>query len=168
MSTAPPPRTPGRNRLLVATVVLVVVAVAVWAYVRGSSSVQAAPDADNPACASLLSALPADLDGLGARRQGAVGVAAWGDDQVVLRCGGPIVGPTTKSCLPIGPDAGSSIDWIEDARNDRAVRFLTYGRDPAVEVTVRFGNGISTDQASSKLVDLADAVSHIPQTRTCV
>ena len=163
-----PPRATPRQRLLVALVVVVVVAAAAWAYLAGSSGVEAAPDAADPACTRLLADLPGDLDGLAQRPQGAAGVAAWGGDQVVLRCGSVVLGPTSKPCVPVGPQEGPSVDWVEDARSDRAVRFLTYGRDPAVEVTVRFGDGISADQATSQLVDLAAPVSRIVQTRTCL
>ncbi|WP_432562901.1 DUF3515 family protein [Kineococcus sp. SYSU DK003] len=170
MSSHPsPPHAPRRpGTLLVAVVVAVVAAVAGWAYLANSRGVEAAPSADDPACAPLLQALPATLGTLDRTPQGAAGVAVWGEDQVVLRCGAQVLGPTTKVCIPVGPDAGPSIDWVQDAESDRAVRFLTYGRTPAVEVTVRFGNGITSDQATSQLVDLAAAVGAIPQTRTCL
>ncbi|MEZ0163936.1 DUF3515 family protein [Kineococcus sp. LSe6-4] len=168
----PPPGAPSHpsrpGRLVVGLVVLVVAAAAVWVYLAGSRGVQAAPQADDPACAPLLRALPQTLDGLGRTPQGAPGVAVWGQEQVVLRCGGLVLGPTTKACIPVGPDGGPTVDWVQDAANDRAVRFLTYGRTPAVEVTVRFGAGLARDQATSQLVDLAGPVAGIEQTRTCL
>ncbi|ABS02853.1 DUF3515 family protein [Kineococcus radiotolerans] len=171
MSAPGPPSTPARQppgRLVVALVVVLVAAGAVWAYLAGSRGVEAAPDAADPACTTLLAALPASLGNLGRTPQGAAGVAAWGEDRVVLRCGALVLGPTTKACVPVGPDGGPSVDWVQDAVSDRAVRFLTYGRTPAVEVTVRFGDGLTRDQATSQLVDLAGPVSAIRQTRTCV
>ena len=171
MSSPSPAATPSGQRpgrLVVAVVVVVVVAAAVWAYLANSRGVEAAPDAANPACATLLDALPQTLGTLGRTLQGAQGVASWGDEQVVLRCGALVLGPTTKACIPVGPDAGPSIDWVQDAANDRAVRFLTFGRTPAVEVTVRFDGTLTRDQATSQLVDLAVPVSAIPQTRTCL
>jgi hypothetical protein len=164
----PPAASARPGRLVVALVVVVVAAVAVWAYVANSRGVQSAPDAADPACTTLLDDLPPALGSLGRTPQGAAGVAAWGEEQVVLRCGALVLGPTTKVCIPVGPDDGPSVDWVQDAANDRAVRFLTYGRTPAVEVTVRFGSGLTSDQATSQLVDLAEAVSAIPQTRTCL
>ncbi|MEZ0494310.1 DUF3515 family protein [Kineococcus sp. TBRC 1896] len=161
-----PPSRPGR--LVVGLVVVAVAAVAAWVYLTGSRGVQAAPQAQDPACAPLLRALPGTLDGRGRTPQGAEGVAVWGEDRVVLRCGGLVLGPTTKACIPVGPDGGPTVDWVQDASNDRAVRFLTYGRTPAVEVTVRFGPGLTRDQATSQLVDLAAPVARIPQTRTCL
>lgn len=149
-------------------VVVVVVVAAVWAYLANSRGIEAAPEASDPACATLLDALPQTLGTLGRTAQGAQGVASWGGEQIVLRCGALVLGPTTKACIPVGPDAGPSVDWVQDAANDRAVRFLTYGRTPAVEVTVRYGGTLTSDQATSQLVDLADAVSAIPQTRTCL
>lgn len=163
LSTSPRPR-----RLVVALVVVAVAAVAVWAYLANSRGIQAAADAGDPACTTLLSELPQTLGNLGRTPQGAEGVASWGDDQIVLRCGALVLGPTTKVCIPVGPDDGPSVDWVQDAVNDRAVRFLTYGRTPAVEVTVRFGTGLTSDQATSQLVDLAQPVSAILQTRTCL
>lgn len=149
-----------------------VAAVAVWAYLANSRGVEAAAGADDPACTTLLDALPQSLGALNRTPQGARGVAAWGDDRIVLRCGATVLGPTTKACIPVGPDDGPddgpSVDWVQDAVNERAVRFLTYGRTPAVEVTVRFGDGLTSDQATSQLVDLTAAVSAIPQTRTCL
>ncbi|WP_432541333.1 DUF3515 family protein [Kineococcus sp. SYSU DK002] len=169
----PAPETaPGAARrpgpLVLAVVVAAVTAVAVWAYVAGSRGVDPAPDAGDPACAPLLAALPTALGDLPREPQGAAGVAVWGEDQVVLRCGAQVLGPTEKACIPVADSAGRSVDWVQDAANERAVRFLTYGRTPAVEVTVRFGDGLTSDQATSQLVDLAAAVEPIPQSRTCV
>jgi hypothetical protein len=161
-------RTSTRSRLLVGAVVVAVVAAAVWAYLATSRGVEAAADAADPACTTLLADLPQNLGVLARTPQGAQGVAVWGQDQVVLRCGALVLGPTTKACIPIGPDEATSVDWVQDAESDRAVRFLTYGRTPAVEVTVRFGRGISSDQATSQLIDLAAPVAQIPQTRTCL
>lgn len=147
---------------------VLVVAAAATAVLTRTPAVEAARYGGSPGCARLLDRLPASLDGLGRVPQGAAGVAVWGRDRdVVLRCGAAVIGPTTKECLPIGPDETTSVDWVRDAQSDRAVRFLTYGRDPAVEVTVRFPEGDPTG-APSQLVDLAAPVGAIPQTRACV
>lgn len=164
----PAPLSPRGLRVAVALAVVVVAGAAVWTFRTGSTGVEAAPDGGDPACTRVLAALPDQLGGLSRERQGAAGVAVWGEDTVVLRCGSTVLGPTQKQCLPVGPDDATSVDWVLDAENDKAVRFLTYGRDPAVEVTVRYAEGISADQATSQLVDLAGAVSGIEQTRTCV
>nr|WP_240895387.1 DUF3515 family protein [Kineococcus siccus] len=149
-------------------VVVAVVAAAVAAVLTRPPGVEAARDGGSPACARLLARLPGSLDGLARVPQGAAGVAVWGADQeVVLRCGAAVIGPTTKECLPVGPDEATSVDWVRDAQSDRAVRFLTYGRDPAVEVTVRFAGG-DPSGAPSRLVDLAAPVGQVPQTRSCV
>ncbi|NIZ90168.1 DUF3515 family protein [Kineococcus rubinsiae] len=157
-----------RQRIWSVVVVVAVVAAAATAVLSRTPAVEAAPAGGSPACAQLLQRLPASLDGLGRVPQGAPGVAVWGGDRdVVLRCGAAVIGPTTKECLPIGPDEATSVDWVRDAQSDRAVRFLTYGRDPAVEVTVRFAGGDPTG-APSMLVDLAAPVGAVPQTRACV
>ncbi|WP_432546735.1 DUF3515 family protein [Kineococcus sp. SYSU DK004] len=170
-ASAPP--APARQRLWVALVVLAVAAGALWAYRSGTSGVEAAPAAGAPECAALLDDLPASLGVLGRVPQGAAGVAVWegpGGREVVLRCGAQVLGPTTKECVPVGPDPESSVDWVVDARSDRAVRFLTYGREPAVEVTVRFGDAgaAGASGATAQLVDLAGPVAAIRQTRTCL
>lgn len=164
----PAPLSPRALRVAVVVTVVAVAGAAVWAYASGSSGVQAAPDGTDPACTRVLDALPDRIAGLDRERQGAAGVAVWGEDTVVLRCGSTVLGPTQKQCLPVGPDEATSVDWVLDAESDRAVRFLTYGRVPAVEVTVRYTDGLTSDQATSQLVDLAAAVSTIEQTRTCV
>ncbi|WP_432501379.1 DUF3515 family protein [Kineococcus arenarius] len=172
----PPPRAPAprrgasrtRQRVAVAVAVSVLVGASAWAYRSGSTGVEAAPAGTDPACERLLQALPDVLEGLARSPQGAAGVAVWGEEQVVLRCGAAVIGPTTKPCLPVGPDEASTVDWVQDARSDRAVRFLTYGREPAVEVTVRYGGRLAEASATAPLVDLAAAVSAIPQARTCV
>ncbi|MFB9378165.1 DUF3515 family protein [Kineococcus gynurae] len=164
-----PTARPGVSRVAVAVVVAAVVGVGAWAFLSSSRGVEAAPDGTDPACAEVLAALPGSLAGLPRTPQGAAGVAVWGAEGVVLRCGAAVLGPTEKPCLPIGPDAARSVDWVLDAENDRAARFLTFGRDPAVEVTVdtRVTRTTVAD-APSVLVDLADAVSTVRQTRTCV
>lgn len=166
--TPAPGLSPRALRAAVAAAVVVVAGAAAWTFTTGSSGVDAAPDGADPACAALLADLPGQLAGLTRERQGAAGVAVWGEDTVVLRCGSTVLGPTSKQCLPVGPDEATSVDWVLDAENGRAARFLTYGRDPAVEVTVRYDDGITADQATSQLVDLAAAVQTIEQTRTCV
>ncbi|WP_432488858.1 DUF3515 family protein [Kineococcus sp. SYSU DK018] len=168
MRTPPAGTSRARQRVGVATAVAVLTGASVWAFTSGSGGVEAAPAGGDPACGQLVQALPDTLEGLARTPQGAAGVASWGEEQVVLRCGAAVIGPTTKPCLPVGPDEATTVDWVQDARSDRAVRFLTYGRDPAVEVTVRFGAGLRASSASAPLVDLAAAVSAIPQTRTCL
>lgn len=84
----------------------------------------------------------------------------WGSPGIVLRCGVEPVGPTTLPCLEI-----NGVDWVVDDAGD-PIRFLTYGREPAVEVLVPTEYG--RENASGALVDLEPAVSPLPQNRRCL
>ncbi|GAA4663079.1 hypothetical protein GCM10023225_34990 [Kineococcus glutinatus] len=76
----------------------------------------------------------------------------------------PAPGASTAECLAIaGPGGADPVDWLLDASSDRATRFVTYGRTPAVEVTV----GATGVAATAQLVDLGPAVSPLPQQRRC-
>lgn len=57
-------------------------------------------------------------------------VAAWGDPAVIARCGVTSPGPTTDLCITV-----SGVDWVAHRLSD-GVRFISYGRDPAIEVLV--------------------------------
>lgn len=57
-------------------------------------------------------------------------VAAWGDPAVIARCGLPMPGPTTDECIVV-----DGVDWVARRVEDGMV-FLTYGRDPAIQVLV--------------------------------
>lgn len=102
-------------------------------------SVDAAPDATNPQCASVIVALPDVLaDGqvggpLDQRATDSQATSAWGEPTAVtLRCGVPVPDPTTASCLTV-----AGVDWIDvSAEGSQAQTYVTYGRDPAVEVVI--------------------------------
>ncbi|SDH27200.1 DUF3515 domain-containing protein [Agrococcus jejuensis] len=102
-------------------------------------SLSAAPDATNPQCASVIVALPDVLaEGqvggpLAERPTDAQATAAWGDPTAVtLRCGVPVPDPSTATCLTI-----SGVDWIDvTEEGSTAQTYVTYGRDPAVEVVL--------------------------------
>lgn len=123
--------------------------------------VAAAPLAGDPACDLAVRAAPRSvLDG--ARRDlDARGAAAWGDPAVVARCGLREPGPTTLRCLSV-----DGVDWLVDDRSD-AVVFTTYGRAPALEVTVPADVG--RDTAAGALVDLRPVAAALPRTsRSCL
>jgi hypothetical protein len=88
------------------------------------------------------------------------GVAVWGSPGIVLRCGAEPLGPTTLPCLEV-----NGVDWVVDDAED-LLRFLTYGRAPAVEVLVPADYG--RENASGALVDLEPVVAPLPQDRRCL
>lgn len=129
--------------------------------------VPVAPHAPDPQCASVVLALPQDLDAGERRTTSSQATAAWvpdeGGEPIVLRCGVEPPGPTTDPCMEVELADGTTIDWVavEHEESGEWV-FTTYGRDPAVEVTIPPG------QPSSILVDVAPAVAQTPATRTCL
>ena len=89
------------------------------------------------------------------------GALAWGDPQIVLRCGLPAPGPTTAQCLDV-----NGIGWIVADPGADPVVFTVFGRDPAVEVSVPASYGRSA--VSGALVDVAPVAKALPANgRTC-
>lgn len=127
----------------------------------GAVDIEPAPGGGTVECRDLVAALPPTLADLA--RRGAdttVGVAAWGDPAVVLRCGTEPLGPTTLPCVTI-----DGVDWIVVAQDENgAARLATFGRDPAVEVEV------PAEYAPAPLVltGLGEAVDALPVDRSCV
>ncbi len=140
----------------------------------------------------MILALPASLgDGLERVDTTSQATAAWGEsnDAVVLRCGVEPPGPTTEQCVTLETASGATVDWLvqaESAPADAATAgastaptpdpalnpgdsdwtFLTYGRDPAIEVTVPAA--VVADRSTSFLDALVPAVSKVPADRSCV
>lgn len=116
-----------------AVVVLVVAGTAVCS--AGCSrppQVVPADRADAPACQVAASRWPQTVTG---RHRVAVqtsspAVAAWGDPAIIARCGLTSPGPTTDECISV-----DGIDWIARRLGD-GMQFVSYGRDPAIEVLV--------------------------------
>lgn len=122
-------------------------------------SIDPAPNAAHPACASVMVSLPVEVASNALRETNSQATAAWGEpSRVVLRCGVEVPGPTTDACASV-----NGIDWII-REGDGTWTATTYGRDPAVEVL------FNPDQVASStvLVELGDPVSRITQTRECV
>ena len=135
-------------------------------------SVEVAPDAANPVCASVVLALPTELGGSALLTTTSQATAAWGDPAapIVLRCGVVPPGPTTQRCVQATDASGASVDWIAvegepGATGGALWTFTTYGRDPAVEV--RVPAALTTDHSTSFLVDLTRAVTKSPSHRAC-
>jgi hypothetical protein len=129
-------------------------------------SVDAAPDAADPACAAVMLALPDVLAGDLAKAQTtAQATAAWGEAgaAVTLRCGVTPPGPSPDCQQVEAP--GGTIDWIVQAGDDGTWRFTTYGREPAVEVLVP--PTVTAGHSTSFIADLAQAVGQVEATKTC-
>jgi hypothetical protein len=126
----------------------------------GGGSIEAAPGGGSAACTALVARLPGSVLDRDRRSLDVAGAAQWGDPPVLLRCGVPALGPTTDQCIDI-----DDVNWVLLHEGD-TYRFETYGREPAVEVTVP--GSVDRTVATSALVDLNPAVRPIPATRQCV
>ena len=124
-----------------------------------AADVEAAPDAANPDCATVMVSMPENLAGADQRETTSQGTSAWGSPaEIIVRCGVPVPGPTTDACATV-----NGVDWV--LREEGSLwTATTYGRDPAVEVLFDTGKVAS----STVLVELQNAVSRIEQTRECV
>ncbi|WP_144386441.1 DUF3515 family protein [Streptomyces sp. SAJ15] len=145
--------------------VLAIVAAAglvVHATRSSESDVEGAPRGDHRLCERIAEDYPDEL--LGESRSDAdlpPGVAVWGDETVVLRCGMEPPRPTVDPCFQV-----DGVDWVlEEAKSKDGTQVLiSYGRNPAVEVVLSDA-GSNPGEA---LVDLSRAVSRIRQGRTCI
>lgn len=194
--TAPPaPRRPlARVRARgLATTAAGVLATVLLAGCAPSVGVAVAPHATDPDCARVVLALPESLgDGLDELRTTSQATSAWGDptDPVTLRCGVEVPGPTTEQCVTMETASGTSIDWLvradaepadgsdggtagADPGADPATdpgssdwTFVTYGRDPAVEVHVPAE--VVAERSTSFLDALSPAVAQVEATRSCL
>ena len=104
--------------------------------------------------------MPDNIDGNQKVETNAQATGAWGTpSKVLLRCGLPEVKASTLPCVTAG-----GVDWLVDNTKAPNYRFVTFGRNPAVEVIVDSKNA-SGVQA---LDGLAPAIqAGIPSTRLC-
>jgi hypothetical protein len=126
----------------------------------GADEPEPGPDAGTAACTALLGRLPDRVLNRQRTALDVAGAAAWGDPAIVLRCGVTPTGPTSDPC-----NEYDGIGWVFTETDD-VYRFLTYGRVPAVEVTVP--TSIDRSTVSGGLIDLAKAVKPIPKTTDCL
>lgn len=120
--------------------------------------VDPAPSASDPVCAELLQSLPEVVGGADRRSTTSQASRAWGDPAIVLRCGVDPLPPTTQGCVAVAVDGGAEVDWVVAEDEERST-FTTYGRLPAVEVSVPAQ--YAGDQTI--LVDLSAAVGELPR-----
>lgn len=125
-----------------------------------------AVDAADPDCAPVMLALPDVVAGdLERTKVTAQATAAWGEPgaAVTLRCGVEQPGPSPDCQRFESPDG--TVDWITATGEDGTWRFTTYGRDPAIEVTVP--PTVTDSHSTSFVVDLTSAVELVPATQRC-
>jgi hypothetical protein len=124
-------------------------------------AVDPAQDAENVTCASIVIALPDTVNGQQQRETTSQGTGAWGDPaSVVLRCGVAPPEPTsTLPCVGIG-----SIDWLEDDATAPVYVYTSYGREPAVSVSIEASDDIYPGEV---LYDLESAVALTREVSAC-
>ncbi|MFF7750732.1 DUF3515 family protein [Streptomyces sp. NPDC007971] len=145
-------------------IVVVVTGWARWGRPDGDPQhgLRAAQRATGPACRSLAGRWPGRLDGHGRERVGVSGAEAWGDGAVTARCGVTSPRLSPDPCMNV-----NGVDWLlEQARSRRAGKkvLVSYGRSPAVEVTVSPG----VRAVDTVLLGLSKAVAPIAQPFHCV
>jgi len=131
---------------------LAALAPAVLVLAACAGDTDAAPDGDDPACAGVVDRAPATLLGADRAEASAAGVAVWEGDAgtIVMRCGADPLGATSDPCIAV-----DDVDWVFTADAD-PLRFQSFGRTPAVELSVPEGFG--RDRAPGALGELAAAV----------
>lgn len=159
-------RRPARPVSALLALTSVAASVAALAACTPTIGVPAAEDAADPLCAEVMLTLPdrigGDLDQVDTDAQA---TTAWGSPgaAVTLRCGVTPPGPSAD-CQQVESPSGT-VDWIVQAGDDGTWRFVTYGREPAVEVLVP--PSVTEDHSTSFIGDLAPAVSKIEATAQC-
>jgi hypothetical protein len=151
------------SRLRVAAAVFAAAALA--ALLTGCTptvAMEPAAHANDARCADVSVLLPDTVAGQREDYTNAQATGAWGNPVTVqLRCGVTPLGPTTKPCVTVA-SGQDSVDWVlTNDPDDPVLTYVTYGRTPAVEVTIKHGAGGVSD--ANVLPDLAQAVARIPQ-----
>lgn len=133
----------------------------------GATTVPPGPAASDPACAPIVIGAPSTMLGQPRGHTTSQGTVVWGsgDDAVVLRCGVVPPGPTTEQCSRLDDNAGAVVDWIV-REDDGYVLYTTYGREPAIDISVP--RALAPDQPSAAPLEVGALVSQIPATTFCV
>ena len=89
-----------------------------------------APLANDPGCAEVSVRYPSSIGELTQRYTNAQATSAWGEPAVIIaRCGLEPVEASTLSCVTAG-----GVDWLVDDSQAPSYRFISFARNPAVEV----------------------------------
>ncbi|KLJ03288.1 hypothetical protein WQ59_10515 [Streptomyces sp. KE1] len=124
------------------------------------AGVEAAARGADPACAGVVDRVPGELAGRELAGGSPPGVAVWGGGEVVLRCGFAPPPATVEHCVDI-----DGVDWVlEEAQRTGSTELISYGRAPAVRLTLAEG----FDRTDTALIELSAAVASIRQERQCV
>ncbi len=128
-------------------------------------SVPVADGATDPTCADVVLDLPDQVAGQDQRTTSSQATSAWGrsGSAITLRCGVAQPGPSDQ-CQSIENPDGTSVDWIT-SETSTGWTFVTYGRDPAIEVKVP--KSLGEGQPTVALVDVAPAVLDVKATQHC-
>jgi hypothetical protein len=139
---------------------LAVVAIGLLTGCSPTVALSPAAQAASAKCASVVVLLPDTVSTLAKRETNAQGTGAWGEPpDIILHCGVPVPDPT--SALPC--DTVDGIDWLYNDKKAPVYTFTTYGRDPAVSVTIN-SKDVKAD-GNQALDDLAIAVAAIPSSK---
>ena len=115
--------------------------------------------ANDPACAEVSVRYPSSIGELEQRYTNAHATSAWGEPAAIIaRCGLEPVEVSELSCVSAG-----GVDWLVDDSQAPSYRFISFARNPAVEVIVdsQKASGVGALEA------LASAVSKIPASKIC-
>ncbi|MFC9174212.1 MULTISPECIES: DUF3515 family protein [unclassified Streptomyces] len=123
--------------------------------------VTSAPHAGNAACEQLADRYPDRLGGKELAFTDRPGVAVWGENTIVLRCGVELPVPTIDPCATV-----DGVDWVlrEDRSKDGGKVVVTYGRDPAVEAVIS-DDIVAVDDV---MVDLSALVRPVKTHTKCI
>lgn len=138
---------------------LLLLAIPLLAGCAATVNLEPAELANDPACAEVSVRYPASIGDLAQRYTNAQATSAWGEPAAVIaRCGLEPVEVSQLSCVSAG-----GVEWLVDDSKAPNYRFISFARNPAVEVIV------DSNQASgvSALEALAGAVSKIPASKVC-
>ncbi|WP_217549209.1 DUF3515 family protein [Streptomyces sp. GbtcB6] len=118
------------------------------------------PFAKDPGCGRLADRYPERLGGAVRDRVSFEGLAVWGHGTVELWCGVNPPAPTTDACVSV-----DGVDWVwRESAGDGRKKLVTYGRSPAVEVSV----SDSVARLDTVLVDLSHLVAPIREGAECL
>ena len=125
----------------------------------GTVRVPAGEAAADPVCADIVLGAPPQVLGMDRVETSSQGTVAWGEgeDTVVMRCGVTPPGPTTDQCTTLADENGTEVDWIVREGEDDTFLYTTYGREPAIDVSVP--RAAAPDPPSAAPRDLTQGVT---------
>ena len=135
----------------------------------GTVQVPAGAAAADPVCADSALAAPPQVLGMDRVETASQGTAAWGsgEDTVVMRCGVTPPGPTTDQCTTLADENEIEVDWVVKEIEGDTFLYTTYGREPAIDVSVP--RSAAPDQPSAAALDLTQVITrNIEATARCI